>query len=191
MNTRFVREFASLALADAVPVFGVLLLGWDAHAAMFLLSWEVIVTSAVLAWLFNYPERSTAAGRALAVLLSPTGLLMWAVLERTYDEASFGVMVGELFAQTWVSMVLIALYAIVSCGHAMADARERGARVEVNDRILLRWLFSVFLPFAVFAGVIGGWKSMGAWSLAAVLTAKTIVDLAFAWRRQGRQLAPG
>ncbi len=124
MNTRFVREFASLALADAVPVFGVLLLGWDAHAAMFLLSWEVIVTSAVLAWLFNYPERSTAAGLALAVLLSPTGLLMWAVLERTYDEASFGVMVGELFAQTWVSMVLIALYAIVSCGHAMADARD-------------------------------------------------------------------
>ncbi len=187
LDDRFGWEIASFLLAGVMPIFGVILLGWDAYAVMFLLSWEVITTSAVLAWLFNYPERSTIRGISFVILLAPVGLLMWMVLDIAYEEARLAAMVGELFAQTWIAVCLITLYAGLACRSAMAEARVRGASIEQNNRILITWIAAVYLPFFVFAVVMAGVKFIGVWALAAVLMVKTAVDIVSVWLKRSRK----
>ncbi len=114
---------------------------------------------------------------------------MWLILERSYQggNARIGEMVTDLFVVTWYSILVIAAYAILACRNGMADANEHGARIEVNNRILLKWIFSVFLTFAVFAWVFAVWESVGVWSLAILLAVKAIVQMTFLVFERNRQ----
>lgn len=186
-DRRFRQEVGGLIIAGAMPVVGVLLFDWDRYAVMFIVSWEVMTTSAVLAWLFNYPDRSTLAATLLALTFAPTGLLMWVVLADDYEGARFGGMVRELSGQTWIAMMLTAVYAGLACRGAMLEARKRGTSIEENNRILIMWLASVYLPFVVFTLVMAAGSSMGTWSLAAVLLVKTAVEVMSLGRKRQRR----
>lgn len=182
------REFLSLALATGVPVGGVLLLGWDAHSVMFILSWEMITTSALLAWLFNYPARSTAAGVALVAVLAPIGLMMWVLLAESHGQGvrDTGSSIAALARTTWISLALTTLHAAVAFHRRTRLASAIGTAQSTNDRILLQVVGQVFLPFAVFAGIMVAETSLGSWTLAGVLTIKSTVDLLFSKRRLAR-----
>jgi len=185
-DQRFRLEIAGLVIAGLVPIVGVLFFGWDVYAVMFIVSWEVIVTSAILGWLFNYPQRSTIAALGLVLVFAPVGLLMLTILDKAYEAARFAGMIRELFSQTWVAIALIAIYAGLACSGAMAKARERGVSIEANNRTLIMWIASVYLPFTVFAGVMAAEKSMGVLSLAAVLAVKTTVEAVSMLRKRAR-----
>lgn len=172
------REMVSLALATFTPVLGVLLLGWDVHAAMFLLSCEVIATSILLGWLFNYPDRSPLAGALLVLVMAPASLLMWVVLAKSYAERRGTVaMVVELMSETWFSVLFIVAYAAIACRSRMAHAAKTGTSIRRNDRILINWILQVFIPFAVFAWIMAGWKTLGTWGLAVMLAVTAVLQL--------------
>jgi hypothetical protein len=167
-------------LSDLIPVGGVVLLGWDSHAAMFILSCEVIAGALVVGWLFNYPERSHAAGVMLAGVFVPVGFLMWVVLADGFTSPrSVSRTVATLWPQTWFAVATMLLHTLVSCRTSMRRAGHRGASIAVNDRLLLRWIFGSFAPFVVFAGVAVAGPSLGALGLAAVLVTKSVADVAF------------
>ena len=171
--------------SDLIPVVGVVLLGWDTHAAMFVLSCEVIAGALVVGWLFNYPERSHAAGVMLAVVFVPVGFLMWVVLAEGFTSPrSVSRTVATLGPQTWFAVATMLLHTVIA-GHAsMRRARHRGTSIAVNDRLLLRWIFGGFAPFVVFTGVAVAGPSLGPLGLAAVLLTKSGADVAFQarWR---------
>jgi hypothetical protein len=189
LDDRYRWEIIGLVVAGLVPILGVAFWEWDAYALMFLLSWEVIITSAVLGWLFNYPERSAVAGLAFALVLAPTGLLMWVVLDKAYDNARLLSMIRELASQTWIAMVLIAVYAGQACRSAMREAHVHGATIERNNRILISWILSVYLPFLVFVFILVGVNTVGVLTLAGVLIVKTAVDIGTLWRKRSRQIS--
>ena len=186
LDNGFRWEIISLVVAGLVPILGVVFWGWDAFALMFLLSWEVIVTSAVLGWLFNYPERSTVAALLFMLVLAPTGLLMWIVMEESYESGRLVPMVRELASQTWIAMLLIAAYAGQACLSAMREAQMHGATIERNNRIIVSWLLSVYLPFLVFIFILVGVTTVGVLTLAGVLAVKTAVEIGTLWRKRTR-----
>ncbi|MEQ9569851.1 MAG: hypothetical protein RLN75_06645 [Longimicrobiales bacterium] len=169
--------------SDLIPVAGVAGFGWDVHAALFVLSCEVIALAAALGWLFDHPRRSTARGVLLATLLMPVGLLMWVVLVKVRGDVpeSVGGMIADLLPVTWPAVAGIVAHTIAATRRRMARARARGATIRGNDRILLHWLAGVAAPFGVFVAVavVGLGRSLGAPGLAAVLMAKALADLAF------------
>lgn len=170
-------DLVGALLMIVIPVIGVMAWGWDAYEIMFVLSWEVILTSFALMWLFNYPERCALAGIGLAFAGLPVGLLMWLVLDMSYEEARFSGMIAHFFSVTWLALAVIAANVFFYCRKSMAEAQLRGASIRSNNRILLRWLYSVFLPFFVFAILMAGWKSMNVGVLLGVLMAKAMVDV--------------
>jgi hypothetical protein len=175
------QEFVSLVLASLTPLLGVLLLDWDVHAVMFIISWEIITLSAMLGWLFNYPVRSTAMAILLMILFAPAGFLFWVVLAETWGDGprdTWG-MVTDLATITWISLVFVTLHTLLTTRNKMEIARVRGASISSNDRILLRWLFSIFLPFGFLALLLVTWNSLNSWTLAAVLMLKLAVDTGF------------
>lgn len=172
-------------VSDLVPVAGVVLLGWNAHAAMFVLSCEVIAGAFMAGWLFNYPERSTAAGITLAVLFVPVGFLMWVVLASDFGAPrSVSRTVATLLPQTWFAVAVMLVHTAVAGLSSMRRARRRGASLAVNDRLLLRWIFGGFVPFVVFTGVAVAGRSLGALGLATVLLTKSLADVAFQARER-------
>ena len=172
-------------LSDLIPVGGVVVLGWDSHAAMFILSCEVIAGAFVAGWLFNYPDRSHAAGLTLGALFVPVGFLMWVVLASDLGPPrSVSRTVATLLPQTWFAVATMLGHTAVSGLSSMRRARRRGATLAVNDRLLLRWIFGAFVPFAVFAGVAVAGPSLGALGLATVLLTKSLADLVFQARER-------
>ncbi|MBT8403224.1 MAG: hypothetical protein KJP18_05150 [Gemmatimonadetes bacterium] len=171
-------ERGSLIASRVVPILGVLWLGWDARLILFVISCEVIVTSAALGWLFAYPERSALARAAYAAMLAPVGFLMWAVLARGDPVVPVGSLVAESARATALALVVIVWQGIVTARRGMHRAREGGPSIERNDRILIRWLLRVSGPFLVFALVIAAARRFDAVALAGILVGQTILDLA-------------
>ena len=91
-------------------------------------------------------------------------------------------MVGELFMATWVSILFIAAHALIACRNKMREMGKLGFSIDANNRILIRWLLSVFVPFFVFVMLLAGWKQLGTWMLAGVMTVKAGIDV-FVFRR--------
>jgi hypothetical protein len=167
-------------VSDLIPVAGVVLLGWDRHAALFILSCEVIAGAFVVGWLFNYPERSHAAGLTLAALFVPVGFLMWVVLAEGFTSPrSVSGTVATLLPRTWFAVAIMLGHTATSCLSSMRCARHHGASLAVNDGLLLRWIFGGFAPFVVFSLVSVAGPSLGPMGLAAVLLTKSLADLAF------------
>lgn len=176
-------------VADLVPAVGVAWFGWDVHAALFVLSCEVLILAAALGWLFDYPRRSTLRGILMVILLLPMGLLTWVMLAKirgTVPESVVGT-VAALAPVTWPALASLGVHGVTATRRAMARAREQGASIQVNDQILLHWLAGVAGPFVVFVAVAVAGRSLGAGGLAAILVTKALADLWFQERafRQG------
>lgn len=182
-------QIISLTLALFVPVLGVLLLGWDARAIMFILAWEIILSSATLTWLFNYPDRSTWRGVLFVVITMPVGWLFLLTLNMSYGDWRYGIseMSGDLFRVTWISLLFVFYNSFLNLNRNMAEARRRGASIERNNSIGVQLILSVYLPFLVFALLLAGWNSMGPWTLAGVLIARAAFESFTEIRRVTRQ----
>ena len=176
-------------MSDLVPAAGVAWFGWDVHAALFVLSCEVLILAAALGWIFDYPRRSTLRGILMMILLLPVGLLMWVVLAKvrgTTPESVVGT-VATLAPVTWPALVSLVIHGLTTTRQSMARARDEGASIRVNDGILLYWFAGVGGPFLVFVAVAVVGRSLGAPGLAAILLAKAVADL---WL-QGRAFRQG
>ncbi len=184
------HEMFSLGLSVLVPVLGVLLLGWDAHAIMFIVSFEAILLSASLMWLFNYPERPTWKGILLVIVTFPAGLLLMIVLNETYNDWTYRStdMVRDLIIISWPSLLITAITMAQTLRNKMRTAQQEGASIENNNRILLKWLFKVFILFAVFTWIFVGWSRLDGWSLAAILLVKALIDMSFFYFDNGSEI---
>ncbi len=109
-------------------------------------------------------------------------------LNVTYEDWTYGfvAMVRGLVAVTWISPLILLFDAIQSFRHKMQDAKERGATPKNKNRILLTWIFRVFVLFCVFTWIFLAWGELHGWSLAAILLVKAGIEWTFFYVRHTR-----